>query len=1583
MKEARVLLWMVLSMVLAGRVAAATRHYPVYFTEGPVAPDGRLDEPAWAGAPTGTDFFPWGDGRNVQRTEFRILYDAANLYVGIRLHEADMAAQVLGEVDDGRVWANDSVEIFLQPSDRKYYRVGVNALGRRSDSTVAAGARRGDREYLLEIRIPFASLPEDPAPGSVMRGNICRNTFTRDPARHSSWAPVVEGFGEPHNFAAFVLRPPSARTAQDIEQIDRFVNLAYSPAVIEGARQQLTAPEADSGPARRYLEYIRYFGPGRRSPAFWEQDHRPFLAGAPCPAATGIPMAEGSPVGDGPAADTLGKPVVDVGRQVYEPTDAVVTPHIRWAVPYASGRLRALFIDDVGKMREVVEFAQRLDLQYAFFGSTGSLEPYYLRGGYYEGDEPGAKLARLRKLVKQEYDLIVLGNISWARFPPFARAQLVDKVRRGAGLIRIVSGHRGASVDDLLKEAARDRMAVPESVVSGVPWQALPVFAGFDSARAFLSATLEASRCGKGRFVRIKGYKPPDDHILSPGFVADPLWHRWSDLYWVRDGLYRQEHADLTMPITDIKLLDYDYNLAWLIRVMLFAARREPVVLIQDTGLVREVDREGLDAIEFTIACSKPLESKNLTARFVLRDRDNRIQCASSRATLPLEAGTRTITIPVDPVPAGDYFADLWIEREGATLGFGSLALKVGSRTGIGKVTLGADHFARDETVTGHVVIAGERNDDLRLVVRQEDGLGRLVRVETLPVTGRRVRLALAPLPDPLAVWQFLQVELVAGAAVLDRRRAAFTLSDLYLTDSVRLGAWQLGRMSYKNFHVYRELYRHGFDSTGCFIGIVQPYHDFFGMGPRATFKIGRFEMATLANLRFMPPIARVADYGLPKWAKHVYLDHEGREKLDPRPHVRHPCVNDPRYLDLMAQRVRAVVAHYGPHSTSEYFFDQEPCFSQPWHREGVCFCTHCLQFFRAHARRQYGTIAALNAAYGTDYADFSEVRGITFEQAGADRTLGPQWIDYRRAMAASFDTFYRHFTDIITSLQSAARTGDCAAIYSGFRSGEAADMWQLGQWRKASFPYPRPTGQIAMDFARPDSLVGRGCWWGPARSRSRPFARWHPWNDLFEGANFWHCYYGDTSCLLANDLSLFEDLKPRMAEFREIKGGVGQMLHAARRGHSGVAVLYSVPSMHQWTLTEAWGDVDVGSASYGRLASRSYHDNTATWINLLSDVVGPFRFVSCSELADGMLTRDGFRLLVLPWSQALSAAETAAIKGFVHAGGMVVADLRPGVTDEHGRPCATGPLDELFGVVQDTSAPRIRSTPLVFARQDAEPAPIPGKVDLTLQLRGGTASATAADAVPIIVKHATGQGRTVLLNFGIDAYLDRDELSRTAHAARSRHAPALERLFRDLLHDIRAARLVRCRPELPGLRHHTFTSGSIRYVGLLQNMPEPWADYAGRSAAPVQPTPLTVTFDEPAHVYDVRRAEYRGRTHSVPLQITPGLAQLFALLPYAVTAVEVSAPDKVTQGDTVPYRVRLRTTAAAENHVLRLSVFAPDGAELRHYARTVNAPEGRYAGSLLLALNEAPGTYGLRVRDTATGLDAERNFTVDRRRAH
>ncbi len=180
---------------LAALPAPAGDLQAVRVSQGPRV-DGRLDDAAWQAAAPFAAFRmadPVPGGEPSERTELRIVFDEANLYVGVLCLDSEPAriaahsmahdgsggnSHGYGEGGDGGGESDDVVRVLLDPfrDRRTAYFFSVNPRGARSEGLAAGGeaslnwdgiwdaaARIDGRGWSAELRIPFKTLQFDPA----------------------------------------------------------------------------------------------------------------------------------------------------------------------------------------------------------------------------------------------------------------------------------------------------------------------------------------------------------------------------------------------------------------------------------------------------------------------------------------------------------------------------------------------------------------------------------------------------------------------------------------------------------------------------------------------------------------------------------------------------------------------------------------------------------------------------------------------------------------------------------------------------------------------------------------------------------------------------------------------------------------------------------------------------------------------------------------------------------------------------------------------------------------------------------------------------------------------------------------------------------------------------------------------------------------------------------------------------------------------------------------------------------------------------------------------------------------------------
>src|SRR5439155_17259860 len=100
---------------------------------------------------------------------------------------------------------------------------------------------------------------------------------------------------------------------------------------------------------------------------------------------------------------------------------------------------------------------------------------------------------------------------------------------------------------------------------------------------------------------------------------------------------------------------------------------------------------------------------------------------------------------------------------------------------------------------------------------------------------------------------------------------------------------------------------------------------------------------------------------------------------------------------------------------------------------------------------------------------------------------------------------------------------------------------------------------------------------------------------------------------------------------------GIGALLMAAERQGDGIALHYSMPSVH------AAGVLGHHPTRTSEKAERDFAADRDGWVSLLEDLGLGFDFVAAPQVEQGKLV--GRKVFVLPFSMALSAEEVAAVR--------------------------------------------------------------------------------------------------------------------------------------------------------------------------------------------------------------------------------------------------------------------------------------------------------------------------------------------------
>jgi hypothetical protein len=221
MKSSASVTALVFCCLLGCAQGAELPQYTILRTSEPLTIDGKLDEPAWARAPSVGDFkFAWYESGKKEQTVAKLLWDTEFLYVSFYCEDAHIFATRTKR--GSNVWMDDCVEVFTAPDPTRpdnYFNIEMNVNGvsleghhpdgvgsdskdrwrpeRLKIATTVRGTKNNDSDtdeyWILEAAIPLSAFAHvtkrtPPEPGDKWRLNLNRLGGETN-QQYSQWSP--------------------------------------------------------------------------------------------------------------------------------------------------------------------------------------------------------------------------------------------------------------------------------------------------------------------------------------------------------------------------------------------------------------------------------------------------------------------------------------------------------------------------------------------------------------------------------------------------------------------------------------------------------------------------------------------------------------------------------------------------------------------------------------------------------------------------------------------------------------------------------------------------------------------------------------------------------------------------------------------------------------------------------------------------------------------------------------------------------------------------------------------------------------------------------------------------------------------------------------------------------------------------------------------------------------------------------------------------------------------------------------------------------------------------------------------------
>ena len=1246
--------------------------------------------------------------------------------------------------------------------------------------------------------------------------------------------------------------------------------------------------------------------------------------------------------------DPVKKVKVEVVKKVKDHplTDALVTPHIAWAKPYAGGKVKALFLTDHRNLREVAELKQRFDLDaHTVLFSYGGGGTRLAVVDYYRNFTMADSNYALARLLKREprFDVVVMTGNNWLWLDKKNKERVSKVLADGAGLVvvsppmlkrnlrkpldrkffaslpvtgmaTVLAGRQPAYV-----EKTAWRKAAPHFLSDGCPLAALPKAPCAVYTPASGANVATPIRCGKAPVAVARDGKPrvlvftwkaarfPGSRIdgLTPAFEHDVHESVGFD-YW-----------------------EYYYSL--LGKGILWAARREPTVGLSFAGSPPR---------SLTLANRGAAGSVKLDVRY--RDKFGRELSRKSVGPVSLPAGAgKAVPLPAPPpVMNGVTLVDAVARdaRSGKVVTWGSASFETAAPTRIKGLKMGnAFSGPGPGWIKARVTLQGDLKGTL-LRAEVVDSWGRLVYRHTAPPK-RRTQDMFMRIQRPLASVHTLRVSLWRGKDRLDevRRDALFTPARAtpahaekdyeihwFFCQYQHTDRWHLMRRALEmsrraglsgmaiksNWEkgpalggYLKEVYRANYTSVGECPGDLS---DFFSGGVRRAINKQRIEYQKTGDRKYL---------------------------------VRPVCASDPAVIRRNHTMIARTLKRYEGYGLRYALISDEASLAGSHAtRFDFCFGPHCLKAFREDLRHTYPSVAALNREWGTSFARWGDVTPMTEEQIKTRANLAP-WLDHRMSMIRIMYRFLGRHRSHGKRVDPLARYG-IISLGMPFTTGVDFTM---------TVPvFEFISGQVGDEMLRSLATGELGGTRPVGRNLRGIECEHNTWRCLFHFLNGGQYY----APVLMPDFTLGQQAKDAAKATRRLRRGLGKYVRSLARDNSGVGVYYSQPSF-------------LAACAYG--VEETVRNQHLSLQRVLEDIGLQYDYIGYRYVSKGKLGKSGLKVLVLSNGFALSAKEAKEILDFARRGGTVVCDVAPGVLNEHGRP-VTPPFDAAVGLKRRKGRPVFEETTTIIRVPGVGHYQTRKAVERNVRMSSEDCLAVSPFGGRCRIR-PYGKGRVVYLGFLFDKYTDMRLASLGVEAAR---------LMRAALGDAVTPLASVGADVHPAVEMFGMTAGDgIHLTGMLRPLKVTKPDLLAAK----------VRLPRRSHLYDVKREKYLGHTDAGDVSLRAGESALFAELPYRITGLRVTPAAKAVRVSgassapelSVDLRLDKQGGAPFGRHVVALSVIDPDGKEVEAYFSKVWVAGGRARLTLPVALNSPPGEWRLRAKETLTGVSGEARFTVER----
>ncbi|MCL5674913.1 MAG: beta-galactosidase trimerization domain-containing protein [Candidatus Omnitrophica bacterium] len=627
------------------------------------------------------------------------------------------------------------------------------------------------------------------------------------------------------------------------------------------------------------------------------------------------------------------------------------------------------------------------------------------------------------------------------------------------------------------------------------------------------------------------------------------------------------------------------------------------------------------------------------------------------------------------------------------------------------------------------------------------------------------------------------------------------------------------------------------------------------------------------------------------------------------------------------------------------------------------------IEDFRRYLKAKYKTIDNLNKQWGFNYDSFYQIEPVT---TGSKVDAARKALDFSYLIDQWTYNWYvfgdsvRFYHDALKDIDPTAKLGLSTPLWNYYY--RAYDWPVLMKYIEFFTPYNDFGGDahydIARCFAKPGTVLSQHYGSYSNVLNNLPYYKVMPYALLLDGCQnlFWYNLgFGDESGI-SPSMTPYPGFETTSLEVKKIKSGIGNLFVHSSRIKGRIGIEYNEPSFLFSFLVSSpnvpW--------TYNELRT------------CLSNLGYDYQFISDSQILKGGLS--SYKILFLPVSQCISSRLSKKLKEFVEGGGLLIAVVKPGLFDGHGKYYGkSSPSSRIFGLewknplqqlglgwkkpLQQSSPGKIHQITGKYKNEKFQwtfKSDEQISVDTSVILDGATPISMFKGA-PLVTYNNVGKGVAICLNFISYGQNINANIISAILSAQGIYPPV------DIAPDPAKGSPGKW---IKNFRFTRFSDGSALYCG--------FSRLEGK-----KPVSITIKFKNKGYVYDVLTGKYLGEHKTLRTIVNPYDAGIYAILQYKITGLSGSLETQsLPRGEEVKGDVQINVSGKIPGYqVIHLDVIRPDGKEpvyLRQNLVSINGVPAKF--SVPMALNELTGIWKLKFTEPVSQKSTTLSFTLTKK---